>query len=76
MDRLGKIVVENKANVIIGIGGGKTLDVSKSGCLLSSPPVILFPTICFLQMRLVRLFLFFYKENGEFDKYLFFTSEP
>ena len=75
VDRLGKIVVENKANVIIGIGGGKTLDVSKAVAYYHHLPVILFPTIASTDAPCTALSVL-YKENGEFDKYLFLPQNP
>lgn len=43
--RLGALAEAQQANVIVGIGGGKTLDSAKAVAYYHKLPVILFPTI-------------------------------
>ena len=75
INRLGDIVKAQKANVIVGVGGGKTLDVSKAVAYYQKLPVILYPTIASTDAPCTALSVI-YKENGEFDRYLFLPQNP
>lgn len=75
INRLGDIVNSQGANVIVGVGGGKTLDVSKAVAFYQKLPVILFPTIASTDAPCTALSVI-YQENGEFDRYLFLPQNP
>jgi glycerol dehydrogenase len=75
IDRLGKLLTQSKANVIVGIGGGKTLDSAKSVGYYNKMPVILYPTIASTDAPCTALAVI-YKEGGEFDRYLFLPQNP
>jgi glycerol dehydrogenase len=45
LKRLGKIISNSKADVIVGIGGGKTIDAAKIAADRADLPVIIVPTI-------------------------------
>ncbi|WP_333649305.1 glycerol dehydrogenase [Lacrimispora sp.] len=62
-------------DVVIGIGGGKTLDASKAVSFYSHLPVIIVPTAASTDAPCSRLSVV-YKENGEFESYLPLTSNP
>lgn len=68
--RLGALAESQSANVIVGIGGGKTLDSAKAVAYYHKLPVILFPTIASTDAPCTALAVI-YSEEGEFERYLF-----
>lgn len=75
IDRLGNLAKAQSANVIVGIGGGKTLDSAKAVAFYQKLPVLLYPTIASTDAPCTALSVI-YKENGEFDRYLFLPQNP
>ena len=75
VDRLSSILKEKQGDVIIGIGGGKALDTSKAVAYYNKLPVIIVPTIASTDAPCSALSVL-YKDNGEFDEYLFLPSNP
>ena len=75
INRLGSLATENGANVIVGIGGGKTLDSAKAVAFYHKLPVILYPTIASTDAPCTALAVI-YKDDGEFDRYLFLPQNP
>lgn len=75
IDRNCKLVVDTHANVIVGVGGGKTLDCAKAVGYQQKLPVILYPTIASTDAPCTALAVI-YKSNGEFDHYLFLPQNP
>ncbi|OAT57494.1 glycerol dehydrogenase [Obesumbacterium proteus ATCC 12841] len=73
--RLGALAEAQQANVIVGIGGGKTLDSAKAVAYYHKLPVILFPTIASTDAPCTALAVI-YTEQGEFERYLFLPQNP
>ncbi|AWM80754.1 glycerol dehydrogenase [Gammaproteobacteria bacterium ESL0073] len=73
--RLTELCKTNQHDVVIGIGGGKTLDTAKAVAYYQNIPVIIVPTLASTDAPCTALSVF-YKENGEFDEYLFLPENP
>lgn len=63
------------ADVMVGIGGGKTLDTAKAVSHFAGLPVMLVPTIASTDAPCSALSVL-YSESGEFDRYLPLRRSP
>ena len=75
ISRVADIAKTQGANVIVGIGGGKTLDCAKAVAFINKISVVLYPTIASTDAPCTALSVI-YKEDGEFDRYLFLPQNP
>ncbi|MCL6722927.1 glycerol dehydrogenase [Klebsiella sp. T2.Ur] len=75
VSRLGDIAFRNESNVVVGIGGGKTLDSAKVVAHRCGLPVILYPTTASTDAPCTALAVI-YNEKGEFEHYLFLPQNP
>lgn len=73
--RLEEIVMAEKADVIVGLGGGKSLDTAKAVAFKTNNPVIVVPTIASTDAPTSALAVI-YTEDGEFEEYMFFSKNP
>ncbi|MFV0393587.1 MAG: glycerol dehydrogenase [Coprobacillaceae bacterium] len=69
---LGK---EAKCNVVLGLGGGKTIDAAKAISDQLEVPVGVLPTIASTDAPTSALSVI-YSEEGVFEKYLFYKKNP
>ena len=63
------------ADVVFGLGGGKTLDTAKSVAHFAGVPVIIVPTAASTDAPCSRVAVL-YHEDGAFDHYLHLTKNP
>jgi len=75
INRITKICDEKEIDVIIGIGGGKILDTTKSVGYYKEIPVVIVPTIASTDAPCSALSVI-YTEDGVFEKYLFLKQNP
>lgn len=73
--RIKALADEQSADVIIGLGGGKSLDTAKAVAHLANKPVIIVPTIASTDAPCSALAVI-YTEHGEFEEYFFFRNNP
>lgn len=75
IDRLLEIAKANASEVIIGIGGGKTLDTAKAIAFALNVPVVVVPTIASTDAPTSALAVI-YTPEGEFSEYLMIPRNP
>lgn len=75
VNRLVSTVKESGADVIIGVGGGKTMDTVKAVAYYQKLPVIIVPTIASTDAPTSALTVL-YTDDGKFDEYLFLPANP
>lgn len=73
--RLSEIAKEKEVDVVAGIGGGKALDTAKAVAHSVNKALIIVPTIASTDAPCSALSVI-YTENGEFEEYMFFKSNP
>lgn len=75
VERIALAAKDEEADVIIGVGGGKVLDVAKAVGFYSRLPLIVAPTVASTDAPCSALSVL-YTEDGRLDKYLYLRSNP
>ncbi|WP_122647154.1 glycerol dehydrogenase [Enterococcus mediterraneensis] len=75
IDRVSEIGRSNNCDLVIGLGGGKTIDVAKAISDNLEMPVAILPTIASTDAPTSALSVI-YSEEGTFEKYLFYKKNP
>ena len=75
IDRVAESAREAGADVIVGIGGGKTMDTAKSVAHPAGLPLVIVPTIASTDAPTSSLAVV-YDEDGAFLEYRFFGRNP
>ncbi|MDA3837495.1 MAG: glycerol dehydrogenase [Candidatus Delongbacteria bacterium] len=75
INRISEIVKENGSDVIVGVGGGKTLDTAKAVAHYTKLPVIIAPTLASTDAPTSALSVI-YTDSGVFDEYLLLPKNP
>lgn len=70
-----EVVKKEQADVIVGVGGGKTLDTAKGVAYYQKLPVVIVPSIASTDAPTSALTVL-YKDDGQFDEYLLLPSNP
>ncbi|MGX6591689.1 glycerol dehydrogenase [Cetobacterium ceti] len=73
--RLEEAAKTENCKMIIGVGGGKTLDAAKAVGYFLKLPVMIVPTIASTDSPCTALTVF-YHDDGTFDEYLFLPHNP
>lgn len=75
INRLIEILKKQGGDVVVGIGGGKTLDTAKAVGYYTNLPVVICPTIASTDAPCSALSVL-YTDDGQFDEYLFLRQNP
>lgn len=73
--RVSEIARQNQVAVIIGLGGGKTIDAAKAIGDTLSLPVAILPTVASTDAPTSAISVI-YTEEGLFDRYVFYKQNP
>lgn len=75
INRIVEALCEAKCDVVVGVGGGKTLDTAKAVSYYAGLPVVIVPTAASTDAPCSALSVL-YTEEGQFDEYLMLPSNP
>lgn len=75
IDRLKTLLADRHADVVVGIGGGKTLDTAKAVAHAGGLPLVVVPTLASTDAPCSALSVI-YTPEGEFARYLLLSRNP
>lgn len=75
IDALVRACQERGCTAVVGIGGGKILDTAKGVAYYAGLPVVIVPTVASTDSPCSSLSVV-YRDNGEFERYLFLDQCP
>jgi glycerol dehydrogenase len=73
--RLSAVVAKGGVDVVVGVGGGKTLDTAKAVAHAGNLPVVIVPTLASTDAPCSALSVI-YTDKGEFARYLLLPRNP
>ena len=75
IDKMCKIIKEKNIDVVVGIGGGSSIDTAKASAHYSNCPVVVVPTVCATDAPCTGLSVI-YNDDHSFNNYLFYPKNP
>jgi glycerol dehydrogenase len=75
IERMQKIVKENKIEVVGAIGGGSAIDTAKATAFYEKLPVVIMPSVAATDAPCTGLSVI-YNDDGTFCKYIFYPKNP
>lgn len=75
IERMRKIVQDNKIEVVGAIGGGSAIDTAKATAYYENLPVVIMPTVAATDAPCTGLSVI-YNDDGSFSNYIFYPKNP
>lgn len=75
INRVVSLAEEHGSEMIIGLGGGKTIDSAKAIADILGTPVVIAPTVASTDAPISALSVI-YTDDGAFERYIFYDKNP